>query len=252
MRYRVAAVSYLNTRPFLDGFAQSGLDRDIDLFLLPPSQCAEFLKNQKVDIALFPVGALPGLNNYSILGSYCIGCQGAVRTVALYSDVPLERMEAVYLDAHSRTSNLLVQILLQKHWKRDIPVLPPPANGKQVRTGLLSIGDRCFALDKLFKYKYDLGQVWFDYTGLPFVFACWVSREPVSPEFVAKLELACETGVKNIANLQIDHGFLSQDDLKEYLSNAIDFNLDAGKQQALKVFLKEIRELPTRPKEYVT
>ena len=243
MKYRFAAVKYINTRPFLYGFEQTGFTENIEMLLLPPSHCAEFLVQGKVDVALCPVGAIPKLKGYHILSEYCIGCVGPVRTVALYADKPLEELDEVQLDAQSRTSNLLVQVLLKKYMKMDLRIVPPSTNGVQSNTGTLSIGDRCFSFDKLYSYKYDLGELWMQYTGLPFVFACWLSTEPIPSGVTDALDRGCEAGINAISDLDFTGHPLGHEPIMDYLEHAIDYHFDRAKREALSLFLSDIREL---------
>ena len=109
---KVSAVSYLNTIPFIYGLRNSELMQQIDLYIDCPSVCADKLINNQVDIGLVPVVILDQLNNPKIISDYCIGANGPVDTVCIYSDVPIEEIESIYLDYQSRTSVELLKILL--------------------------------------------------------------------------------------------------------------------------------------------
>ena len=200
-RIKVSAVSYINTLPFLYGINNSEIKDQLDLSLDIPSDCAKKLLSGEVDIGLVPVAILPQLKEYHIISDYCIGAEGIVDSVALYSDVPLNEIEEVYLDYQSKTSITLVQVLAEKHWKIT-PVWKKASTGFENKiegtTAGVIIGDRTFNLSKQYKYKYDLAEEWFKFTGLPFVFACWVSNKKLPESFIAKFNAALESGVSNI------------------------------------------------------
>ena len=103
MRNRIAAVSYLNTIPFIYGIEHAGAGLHAELLLSPPRGCAEALRDGKADLALIPVAAIPGISDLRIVTPYCIGASGPVRTVVLASADPLENIDTVYLDSHSLT-----------------------------------------------------------------------------------------------------------------------------------------------------
>ena len=105
---KISAVSYLNTVPFIHGLKQSDLIHNIDLQLDYPSICADKLINRTVDLALVPVVVIPKLKDSHIISDYCIGADGAVDTVCLYSDVPITEIESIALDYQSRTSVALL------------------------------------------------------------------------------------------------------------------------------------------------
>ena len=114
---KISAVSYLNTVPFIHGLKQSVLIHSIGLQLDYPSICADKLINGIVDLALVPVAVIPKLLQAHIISDYCIGANGAVDTVCLYSDVPITEIESIALDYQSRTSVALLKILLKEYWQ---------------------------------------------------------------------------------------------------------------------------------------
>ena len=78
-------VNYLNSKPFEFGLTNNDFSNIFDIQVATPAQCAEAYTNGSADIALIPVGALQGLSNYKIISDYCIGCDGEVRTVCIFS-----------------------------------------------------------------------------------------------------------------------------------------------------------------------
>ena len=108
---RIAAVSYLNTIPFIYGIGHEGNLR-AELLLSPPAVCAKNFAEHKADIALVPAAAVPSLADAEIVTEYCIGAAGPVRTVVLLSGEPIETVRRVFLDAHSLTSVQLAGYLV--------------------------------------------------------------------------------------------------------------------------------------------
>lgn len=243
-KFKASAVSYINTKPFRYGIFKSGLEAEIELELDIPSECARKLKSKEVDFALVPVAIIPELNDPSIISDYCIGATGAVKTVCIFSEVPLEEVTAVYLDFHSRTSVELTKILLHEYWKLS-PILIPATEGYEAaiqgNTAGLVIGDRAIVLKDKFPFVYDLGAIWNDYTGLPFVFAAWVSTKHLPEDFLNRFNIAMKMGIEQIPQLSMlmpspDPRF----DLKEYLTKNISYLLDSSKRNGLDLFLKKI------------
>ena len=101
VKYKVSAVSYLNTIPFIYGLKQSKLMETIDLSLDYPAICADKLIRREVDIALIPVVAISQLENPYIISDYCIGSDGEVDTVCLYSDVPIQEIKSILNNLNS-------------------------------------------------------------------------------------------------------------------------------------------------------
>ena len=247
--YRLSAVSYLNTKPFLVGLENSPLKEQISLELAIPSQTAAHLIEGKVDIGLVPVAILPQLSQYEIITNYCIGAVGAVKTVAIYSQVPLQEVKTVYLDYHSRTSIRLAQILCEHHWKI-YPTFLPAFNGyeKEIKgeTAGVIIGDRAIRWAKNYRYEYDLAEAWQKMTGLPFVFAAWVARKKIAPNFEVALNKAFDKGmeqIEEVATIYIKQ--YPEFDVLAYLQKYISYDLDVPKRKALDLFLQYIQaDLP--------
>ncbi|TXF87627.1 menaquinone biosynthesis protein [Neolewinella aurantiaca] len=240
-RHRVVAVSYLNTKPLLYGLLRSRIQSELDMDLAIPSECARRLVAGEADIALVPVAVIPELPEAHIISDYCIGADGKVATVCIYGDVPIEEMTSIYLDHHSRSSVMLTRLLLEEYWKLE-PEFIAAEDGYIDHiggtTGGLVIGDRTIGLEKRFKYVYDLGEVWKKHTGLPFVFAAWVSVKPLDPEFIAAFNKALKEGMEHLPELQLLLSSPHPDfNLVEYYTHHIDYDLDAPKRKALDRFL---------------
>ncbi len=248
-KYRITAVSYLNTKPLLYGLLQSPLADRIELALDIPSACAQKLQTGEADLGLVPVAVLPELQNPQIISDYCIGTVGEVKTVAIYADRPLDQLATIYLDFHSRTSAALARILAREYWNISADLLPAPPDFESRiggAAGGLIIGDRTIGREDRHAYHYDLGQAWMDYTGLPFVFAAWVSNRPLPTAFVHAFNGALARGVASVPQLMYllpspDPRF----DLEQYFTRYISYDLDHHKREALNLFLNKIQTLET-------
>lgn len=245
-KYKVTAVSYLNTKPLLYGLLNHPVFDQMELQTDIPSVCADKLIRNEVDLALVPVAAIPEMESPYILSDYCIGTEGSVKTVCIYAMQPLEELKYIYLDFHSRTSVELVRILLQHHWDLQPELIQGEAgylNQVQGNTGALVIGDRTIGLEKRFDYAYDLGEAWENFSGLPFVFAAWVSNKPLPQDFIKAFNEALKDGLKHIPELMLLLANPYPDfDLEEYYTQYISYDLDQPKRQALEKFLKYLKQ----------
>ena len=245
VKYQVSAVSYLNTIPFIHGIKSSNIYDSIDLQLDYPSVCAQKLIDDEVDIALVPVAVLKQNPSFNIVSDFCIGADGNVDTVCLYSNVPLEEIEEFLLDYQSRTSVELLRILCREYWK----ISPKFQNSEkgfenkiEERTAALIIGDRAFTANKKYKYVYDLPEIWKEMTGLPFVFACWISNKNIDKNFLSEFNSALKFGLSEIDKaVEIEkHNFPHCNTPNDYLNNKISYILDEEKRKGMEVFLSMI------------
>lgn len=248
-KVKVVAVSYLNTIPFIYGIEKSGvLEDSIDLQLEFPSKCADMLKSGKVDLGLIPVAEIPNIPNAKIVSDFCIGAEGKVNTVMLYSHCPIEEIDSIALDYQSRTSAMLTKVLASEYWKIDVEFKQTQEGYVDLIQGVnagLVIGDRAFELNGKFPYQYDLSEEWCKFTGLPFVFACWVANKPLNDGFLSQFNKAIENGLlkKDAAVKLWSEKENSSIDLKSYLNKDISYDFDGDKKLALDKFLNSISAL---------
>ena len=242
---KISAVSYLNTIPFIHGLKQSELIKTIDLQLDYPSICADKLINGTVDLALVPVAVIPKLKEAYIISDYCIGANGSVDTVCLYSDVPIEEIEIIALDYQSRTSVALLKILLNEYWQLNPELKKANVGFEENIKGnhaALVIGDRAFALNTKHAYIYDLSAIWKEMTGFPFVFAAWVANTKLPHDFIISFNKALEKGLSNIDKALALEGdsYPNCENPEDYLNNKISYSLDSEKQKGMELFLRKI------------
>jgi chorismate dehydratase len=226
--------------PLLYGINQLPVKDSIELIQDYPSNIAAYLLDGKIDIGLVPVAILQNLNEYHIYTNYCIGSDGPVASVCLFSDVSIQDIETVLLDYQSRTSVALLKILLRDYWKvtpRLIDTASDYRSSIKGTTAGLVIGDRSFEQRKKSTYVYDLGEAWKQYTGLPFVFATWTSIKPLDEKFVEKFNMANAFGVENIRHIieTIPYPLFS---MEEYFTKYISYKLDDEKEKGLQKFIQ--------------
>jgi chorismate dehydratase len=243
-KWRIGAVSYLNTRPLLLGMEQSPFRERIDLVKSYPAQIAQDLLDDTIDIGLIPVAIMPLLSNPQIVSKYVIGTEGEVASVALFSQVPMDQIEKVYLDYQSRTSVALAKILLRKYWDKEVEFLIATEgyiNEISGTTAGIIIGDRALASLNRFEHVYDLGLAWKRYSGLPFVFAGWVANKPIPSEFMEAFEAANGYGLKHLDEvIALIPAAEQVYDLHKYYTENISYELTPEKRKGLEQFLEAL------------
>ena len=244
-RIRVGAVSYLNTRPLLYGLKRSGLMERIELIEEYPARIAAMLLNDEIDIGLVPVAIIPKLKEAHIITDYCIGTEGEVASVGLFSEVPMEEMTTVLLDYQSRTSVNLAKVLLKEYWQKNVLLEDAREDFRSRISGTTAgivIGDRALEQRKISAFCYDLGLAWKNHTGLPFVFAAWVSNKPLGDEFEDAFNRANGYGVKHIDEVVAENNY-DVYDLTKYYTENISYHLNDEKRKGLALFLEKLQKL---------
>ena len=248
-KIKISIVNYTNTLPFKWALKRSKLLQRIDLQEDIPSICAQKLKFGQVDLALVPVALLPELESSFIVSDYCIGANGKVDSVKLYSQVPLTELDTVVLDYQSKSSITLTKVLFKFFWKlpaKFVEARPGFESQIEGRQAAVVIGDRTFNLNGQFAYEYDLAEEWETFTGLPFVFAAWVSRVELDADFIKAFNAVLKDGLDHLDQaVEEDYagGRLSKSETLHYLKERISYPLDARKKEALQLFVKYIQLL---------
>jgi chorismate dehydratase len=248
--YKVSAVSYANTLPFVYGLTRYPEAPPMELRFDHPADCAARILKGESDLGLIPVAVIPQLSKYEILPGYCLGAIGKVRTVLLVSNSPVQKIHKILLDYQSRTSVMLVQMLARDYWK----ISPEWVAGDVLNENMelcegearVIIGDRTFSAEKKYLYAYDLAEAWVNWTGLPFVFAAWVANRPIDPEFVKRFNNSLQFGLKNIAEastLYSGNPLLQGVNLLGYLTENLSYRLDNSKMRGMKLFLEKLQTI---------
>ncbi|GAC1394470.1 MAG: hypothetical protein NVSMB47_03480 [Polyangiales bacterium] len=240
---RIAGVGYLNAAPLTHGLAD---DADVELFLGAPCEVARRLSEGEADVALLPVAAAATLGGLELL-DLGITARGAVRSVVLVAEEPLEQVHTLAVDASSRTSVVLARLELAPR-RPSLPRFEAMAPGDALAAigpgvGALVIGDPAIDLAERYPHAIDLGAAWRARTGLPFVFATWAARRgSFTPALVARLRRAAVEGLAardRIAEAYAAKRGVPAAPYRSYLSEAIGHVLGAQERLGLARFFDE-------------
>ncbi|MFW2331971.1 MAG: menaquinone biosynthetic enzyme MqnA/MqnD family protein [Nitrospinota bacterium] len=244
-RYRVGIHDFLNSRPFLYPFKHGLADAPFDIVTLPPATLAKEFHANNIDIGLIP--SIEYARGYSakIIRPYCIASLGEVSSVLLYSDRPLEEIESVAIDPKSRTSVVMMQILFKELFDNDVAltVAPDgdPMRGMEVAHAGLIIGDLAFEVDNEKLLTYDLGKLWYQFSGRPFVHALFVTKHLSDIDFaIDALNSGIKYGLEHLAHVikSEKESSLTEDILFDYLGKRIIYKLDATIEEGLIYFFE--------------
>lgn len=238
MLYRLGAVPYLNALPLIHYLPEKQT-------LAPPAALSRLLKIGEVDIATAPIVTLFENPHYTLVPGICIASRGAVKSVKLFfrsPEVTIENVRSIYLDMESKTSALLLKVLLKFKYRRDLNDITfyHPLPPREMEAKLL-IGDKAMR-EVADVPPVDLGYEWTAWTGLPFVYAAWVSRLPeVSDRAIEDLQRARNEGVSHIESLLPPNTPFPRSFVEEYLKN-FTYTLGPEEQAGMRRFETYLQE----------
>ena len=242
-KLRTLGVAYLNARPLWESLKD---DPRIDLGLARPSELARSLAENEADVGLLPVAAAATIGDLRLLRNMAIGARGKVRSVAIVSERPLHELESIALDLSSRTSVVLARLLLAHRKLTPHLFGADPVEAVAAvtgRTGALVIGDAALDVETRFAHRLDLAEDWFEWTGLPFVFAAWFARNgAVTAEQEDIFRVAKQKGLSRVDAIAAEHGArsgLDEASLRSYLTESIRYDLGDEELRGLERFWSE-------------
>jgi cyclic dehypoxanthinyl futalosine synthase len=250
---RVAAVGYLNAWPLYDALRG---DARVALAEAVPAEVARRLAEDEADVALMPVAAAAMLGDVRFLPGAAIGARGKVRSVVIVAERPIEALDEIALDLSSRTSVILARLVVSRLRGGKEPrwLGRPPAQAiDEVRgaRGALVIGDAALDIEGRFPHVLDLGEAWLAWTGLPFVFAAWCTRSPLSPEQLQMFAEAKRIGMSRrdaLADAWADAKRKDPAPARAYLRDAICHELGPDERRGLERFFRAAADAGLLPR----
>lgn len=254
-KIKAVAVDYINTLPLRLGVEEIAKKGLIDISLEKPAKAAEGFFSGQYQLGLLPVAAKLQQDNSQFVGDFGIVSDGFVGSVGIFSQVPFSQIELVNLDFDSKSSVLLFKVLHQHHFKNK----PRFQKGKlgyrnkiKGTTAGLIIGDPAIEARKTFPYYIDLAQEWYKMTGLPFVFAAWISNVVVNEGLVQKFDQAQLNQVSNAVEIAHSYQHLApQYDLVNYFTNQLQYRINQRARKGLELFLSLGQEILNKEKSLV-
>lgn len=218
-----------------------------------PSTMRLQLQTRNLDLAMMPVAELMNLPNGKIVSNCSIASNGAVRSVLLVSSKPLENIQTLSLDTASRSSVTICRLFLKHFYNLEPELFKLPADkplNDCTTDAFVVIGDRALAFQpsERWEHLYDIGGIWKEKTGLPLVFAAWItcfSREQKTIDswtdwqnIAVGLQTARDKGTANIETiLDSKKDFpVSRQEMLEYFTQNIVYTLGSEERKGLQTF----------------
>jgi len=216
---RVGRIPYINCYPVYGAIDRGVVRLDADLVDGVPTDLNRRMSEGELDISVVSaVEYARDSQRYLLLPDLAISCDGPVRSVMLFSRRPATELTGrnVIVSRSSMTSVALLELLFENVWRAKPRFVPGDAEVSDVveaedseADARLVIGDAALVLGsnhrQRFPHVYDLGQMWKEWTGQPFVFAVWVAQRStnVKEALVAHASLIAsrDWGLKHLPEL---------------------------------------------------
>ncbi|HMH84143.1 MAG TPA: menaquinone biosynthesis protein [Gemmatimonadales bacterium] len=193
---RLGRIGYINCYPVYGAIDRGVTPLAAELVTGTPSELNDLLAAGELDVSVVSaVEYARHARDYVLLPDLAISCDGPVRSVALFSRQTVAQLHGrtVLLTASSRTAVGLLELLCRDRWNVDPHFAQARAEAADLdglaqlpHEAVLVIGDAALLLSAQhrYPYRYDLGEEWKRWTGLPFVFAVWAARRAANQRAV--------------------------------------------------------------------
>lgn len=249
----VGTVSYLNAVPLVHGLEEFP---GVSLIRAVPSRLLDLLVDGRADLALCPVVDYQlAPVDLTVIPSGAIGSRDETLTVRLFGRLPFDRTRTLWVDGDSHTSVALAEVVLARRFgvRPEVTRLPPGADPRHPEGSIahmLLIGDKVVTRAPRagsFPHQLDLGRAWRELTGLPFVFATWMTRRPDRlgdlPDRLVRIRReALERVDEHLGVWAGRHGWPPAA-AREYLVDRLDYEMGPEQRAAIERFFSECRDL---------
>jgi chorismate dehydratase len=267
-RLRLGRIGYLNVLPIYYPLEAGIISHPFSIVSGVPAHLNRLMAEGELELSVvssIEYARYP--ERYLILPDLSISCRGAVRSVLLLSQIPVNQLsgQTILVSSHSHTSVALLKILLTTRLGMGVTFRQGSCSqalteGKPP-TAMLTIGDEALRLrgHTLYPYQWDLGQAWHAWTGLPFVFALWVIQRQaleqsngVLGEALESLSAAKEWGSSHLDEIcchALSEGILDTTQLQDYYQ-CLNYDLNSEEKLGMEHFfhhlaaLSEISRIP--------
>jgi len=213
---KLGRIGYINCYPIYGAIDRGAVPMPATLVTGTPAELNDLLVAGELDVSVISaIEYARHRRDLVLLPDLAISCDGAVRSVMLFSRVPVEELgrATVLVTASSRTSVALLELLCRERWRVRPRLVQARAEASDLdglaglpHDAVLVIGDPALLLAGrgAYPHRVDLGAAWKEWTGLPFVFAVWAARRAVRPEAVGAVHAALlASRVWGLAHLEI-------------------------------------------------
>ena len=256
---KAAVTEFLNTYPlfwYLEQVDNKGDREPIELIKATPSECAMLLMGNKVEYGVVPVAAYAFNQDLSLLLSPCIASREKVRTVKLYSAKEIREITEVMIDEDSKTSVILLHILLKYKYKNYhanyVKYNYAHAEQLDIESSYMLIGDKNFTIKEKFAYEYDLAYEWVEWIRLPFIFATWMLKNGSGARRTANvIKRAYRMAKSNFEQMCLDASLkwnMPVDIVKNYFTTNLSYEIGMEGIKSIRLFFDMATELELIPK----
>lgn len=222
------------------------IDEQIKIIRAKPLDSGNQLIEGLVQSAL--IGTLDyakGKGNWKLFPDICVAAKESFKTINLFFNKEIRDLSSIIVDMNDPTAVALLKIIMQEKYEISPKFIELNGNlNEQLNradAALLS-GNKAFEIQQSNRMFIDLGDEWYDLTGLPFVYALWSVHEmEADGSMVKKIKSMMDNNLKNM-DQTLDSIFTGRNKkdkiLSEFIKSRIIYHLGLEEREALNEFFR--------------
>jgi len=244
---KVGRIPYLSCEPFYFEMERRGMA----LYDLVPSALADAAARGEVDAGPVPlVDCFRLADRFQFLSGFGVATIRKAGSVLLHSRQPIQTLSGanIGISGAAATSFRLLQVLLALKYQVQPAAYVTLADAHDAFLLMGNAGLRQRGGTRDYPHIYDLGEEWYQWTGLPFVFARWLVRKDMDRKAVAGLEDTLYVGMQDWADglfrssKSPDDLLMHRRDMLEY-TQGIRYFIGVTEQRAIDLFRHYLEQL---------
>jgi len=239
-----SVIDQLNNIPFIYAFENQLIQNEYNYLKNSPLKSGMSLLDGEIDMGVIPVTTFAKTKEtWKIIPHISISCINTSKSVKLFFKTGLQDLNKIAVDERADSELALLKILMQEKYNitpEYIAMKPNLEHMLKWSDAALLIGDEALNEQEINKSSFDLGEEWFDLTGLPMVFSFWVGRQiAVQTEDVKNIINSTNLGLKNLENIAKDFAKKSKFSwalYHDYLTQNVDYKFTDEEHAGLTEF----------------
>ena len=240
----ISVFNQLSNFPFTYAFEKQLIKNNYEILKYSPLICGNALLNGEVELGVTPATTFATTKeSWRIIPHISISSKGTIKSVKLFFRKGLKHINKIAIDERAESETALLKIIMSEKYNLTpdyVKMKPHLDSMLNTADAALLIGENALHEQEINKSCFDLGEEWFDLTGLPMVFAFWAGRQmTVQIDDVKKIIAAFNLGYKNLEYIAKD--FAEKSDFSwalyhDYLTQNVNYKFTADEHAGLTEF----------------
>ncbi len=240
----ISVINQVNNAPITYGLDKNLFEHNFNILHKSPVQSGKALLEGEIDFGIIPVTAYArSKENWLIMPDISISVSGKAKSIQLFFRKGLQDIKKIAVDERADSSFALLQIIMQEKFNitPDYELIPPKIEQMLSKAdAALLIGDEALHEQELNKSSFDLGEEWFDFTGLPFVFSIISGRQnALNKEEMQLMKKSFDIGIRNCESISKEYSKKSEfgwSVYHDYLTQNINYSFNDQEKSGLNEF----------------